>query len=76
MERKRLAIQGTADFGLSGHPYSNQILLPVSSAGAYIEFPYSKILTLSQSSHAQRRAMPGSHYNMMVRDRCNAVLLC
>ncbi|KAM0512173.1 hypothetical protein ACHAPE_009103 [Trichoderma viride] len=45
MERKRAAIQSNTDFGLSGHPYSTQVLLP--------------------SSHAQRRAMPGPHYNMM-----------
>lgn len=81
MERKGPAIQGTTDFGLSGHsttitlhghPYSNQVLLPVSSANTCIESTYPKMLTISKSSYTQRRTVSDAHYNMMVRSQCNA----
>ncbi|UKZ92527.1 uncharacterized protein TrAFT101_007476 [Trichoderma asperellum] len=58
MERKGPAIQGTTDFGLSGHsttitlhghPYSNQVLLP--------------------SSYTQRRTVSDAHYNMMANSQ-------
>lgn len=53
MERKRPAIQGNTDFGLSGHPYSAQVLLPVSSANICSELTYPKILILlSHPTHS------------------------
>ncbi|KAL6887825.1 hypothetical protein GGI43DRAFT_417155 [Trichoderma evansii] len=62
MERKGLTIQGTTDFGLPSH----------SATIAVHGHPYSNQVLLP-SSHTQRRIVSDTHYNMMVRNRCNTI---